>query len=196
MTAADGTPVDAAAADGAGSPADGTPAAEAGAGATDKAEAPDPIQLFDDLVRAETRLYNLVDERVRTAHGATIGQVQTLGFIDRTENARVDDIGRYIDVRAGTASKIVDRLVAADWVRRTANPHDRRSSWLELTDAGARLLREATPTFETAVRGLTAGALSAGELRTLAATLSRLRATLFSASGGDNSLKACSRWLQ
>ncbi|HEY1702423.1 MAG TPA: MarR family transcriptional regulator [Trebonia sp.] len=164
--------------------------------AADNAGAPDPIQLFDDLVRAETRLYNRVDERVRAAHGASLGQVQLLGIIDRTENARVDDISREIDIRAGTASKSVDRLEQAGWIRRTANPHDRRSSWLELTGAGARLLREATPTFETAVRELTAGALSAGELRTLAVTLTRLRATLFSASTGDNSLETCSRWLQ
>jgi DNA-binding MarR family transcriptional regulator len=172
--------------------------AEGGAAAdgADKAGAPNPIQLFNDLVRAETRLYNLVDERVRTAHGASLGQVQVLGIIGRTENARVDDISRVIDVRAGTASKTVDRLEQAGWVRRTANPHDRRSSWLELTDDGTALLREATPTFEAAVHELTAGALSADELRVLAATLTRLRTALFSVSTGDNSLKTCSRWLQ
>jgi DNA-binding MarR family transcriptional regulator len=189
MTAAGGAAPD-------GAPPHAAPAGAAADGtAADRSGAPDPIQLFDDLVRAETRLYNLVDERVRAAHGASLGQVQLLGLIDRTENARVDDISREIDIRAGTASKSVDRLEQAGWLRRTANPHDRRSSWLELTDAGARLLREATPTFETAVRELTAGALSTGELRTLAATLTRLRATLFSAGGG-NSLTTCSRWLQ
>lgn len=172
--------------------ADPTAAGGAAAGAA----AADPIRLFNDLVRAETRLYNLVDERVRAAHGASLGQVQLLGIIDRTENARVDDISREIDIRAGTASKSVDRLEQAGFMRRTANPHDRRSSWLELTEAGARLLREATPTFEAAVRELTTGALSAGELRTLAVTLARLRATLFSAGTGDNSLATCSRWLQ
>ena len=137
------------------------------------------IQLFLDLVAAETRLYNLVDDRVRAAHGASVGQVRVLGIIARTENARVDDIVREIDIRTGTASKVVDRLEAAGWVRRAPNPHDRRSSWLALTDTGAALLEAATPTFEAAVREFTAGALSDAELRTLAAGLAKLRAALF-----------------
>jgi DNA-binding MarR family transcriptional regulator len=137
------------------------------------------IQLFLDLVRAETRLYNLVDERVRAAHGLTLGQVRLLGIIDRAGNARVDDIAQEIDIRTGTASKAVDRVEAAGWVRRTPNPHDRRSSWLSLTDAGAEVLAAATPAFEAAVQEFTAGALDAAELRALAATLAKLRAALF-----------------
>ncbi|HEX3714704.1 MAG TPA: MarR family transcriptional regulator [Trebonia sp.] len=140
------------------------------------------IQLFLDLVGAETRLYNLVDDRVRAAHGASIGQVQLLGIIARTEHARVDDIVREIDVRTGTASKAVDRLETAGWVRRTPNPHDRRSSWLTLTASGAALLEAATPTFEAAVHEFTAGVLSAAELRTLTAALAKLRAGLFAIS--------------
>jgi DNA-binding MarR family transcriptional regulator len=139
----------------------------------------DAITLFQDLVRAEIRLYNLVDERLRAAHGASVGQVQLLGIIDRTENARVDDISRELDIRAGSASKAVDRLVASGWVRRASNPLDRRSSLLSLTDSGAELLAAATPTFEAAVSELTAGTLSSEELRALAATLARLRAALF-----------------
>jgi DNA-binding MarR family transcriptional regulator len=101
----------------------------------------------------------------RAAHGVTLGEVQLLGIIGRTGNARVDDIAREIDIRTGTASKAVDRVEAADWVRRTPNPHDRRSSWLSLTDAGGEVLAAATPAFEAAVQELTAGALDAAELR-------------------------------
>jgi DNA-binding MarR family transcriptional regulator len=137
------------------------------------------IQLFEDLVRAETRLYNLVDDRVRAAHGASVGQVQMLGIIARTENARVDDIVREVDIRAGTASKAVDRLEAAGWVRRTPNPEDRRSSWLSLTDAGEKLLSAARPTFEAAVQELTGGTLTTAELRGLSAALAKLRTALF-----------------
>lgn len=137
------------------------------------------IRLFLDLVRAETRLYNLVDDRVRTAHGASLGQVNLLHLIARTENARVDDIVREIDIRAGTASKSVDRLEAAGWIRRTPNPHDRRSSLLTLTEAGLELLSAATPTFEDAVQEFTGSVLSPEELRTFAATAAKLRTALF-----------------
>jgi DNA-binding MarR family transcriptional regulator len=139
----------------------------------------DATQLFLDLVRAETRLYNLVDDRISAAHGASIGQVQLLDIIARTENARVDDIAREIDIRAGTASKAVDRAEAAGLVRRAPNPDDRRSSLLSLTDAGTELLSAAMPTFEAAVQELTGSALSPAELSALAATLAKLRAALF-----------------
>lgn len=137
------------------------------------------IELFLDLVAAETRLYNLVDDRVRTAHGASVGQVQLLGIIARTKDARVEDIVREVDIRTGTASKAVDRLEAAGWVRRAPNPNDRRSSLLTLTDSGTALLKAATPTFEEAVHSLTDNALSADEIHGLASALTKLRAALF-----------------
>jgi len=139
----------------------------------------DATQLFLDLVRAETRLYNLVDDRISAAHGANIGQLQLLDIIARTKNARVDDIAREIDIRAGTASKAVDRSEAAGLVRRAPNPDDRRSSLLSLTDAGAELLAAATPTFDAAVRDLIGGALTPDEVTALAATVTKLRTALF-----------------
>lgn len=139
------------------------------------------IQLFLDLVAAETRLYNLVDDRVRATHGASVGQVQLLGIIARTKDARVDDIVREVDIRTGTASKAVDRLEAAGWVRRAPNPNDRRSSLLTLTDSGAALLKAATPTFEEAVHALTHNVLSTDELHALGSTLTKLRSALFQA---------------
>jgi hypothetical protein len=45
--------------------------------------------------------------------------------------------------------------------------------------SGAKLLADATPTFEAAVRKFTAGTQSSEELRALAATLARPRAALF-----------------
>lgn len=139
------------------------------------------IRLFLDLVAAETRLYNLVDDRLSAAHDASIGQVQLLGIIARTEHARVDDIVREVDIRTGTASKAVDRLESAGLVRRVPNPHDRRSSWLTLTGSGTALLDAATPTLDAAVRELTAEALSGDELRALASALAKLRGALFKA---------------
>jgi DNA-binding MarR family transcriptional regulator len=120
----------------------------------------DSGQWFIDLVRAETRLYDAVDARLRAAHGLTVGQYQILQLIVGIENCRVLDIVRDVAITVGAASKAVDRVEAAGWCRRTANPHDRRSSYLELTAAGRRLFNAATPTFaaETAERLAVLGA--------------------------------------
>jgi DNA-binding MarR family transcriptional regulator len=133
---------------------------------------------FDDLVRAEIVVYNRVDERIRAAHGVTVGTVNVLSLIERTENARVDDVVRGLELRVGTASKIVDRYVEAGWLERLPNPGDRRSSWLVLTDAGRQLLAAAVPTFEASVDDLVSGALSYDEAAQLHVLLRKLRAGL------------------
>jgi DNA-binding MarR family transcriptional regulator len=133
---------------------------------------------FDDLVRAEITLYNRVDEQIKAAHGVTVGTVNVLGLIARTERARLDDVVRMLELRVGTASKIVDRYAEAGWLERVPNPDDRRSSWLVLTDAGKQLLASAEPTLEESVAELTSRALTAAEFTRLHALLAKLRAGL------------------
>jgi DNA-binding MarR family transcriptional regulator len=62
--------------------------------------------------------------------------------------ARVQDIAEELAISVGGASKLVDRIEAARHCRRRANPQDRRSSIIELTSAGRRLLDRATAVFE------------------------------------------------
>ncbi|GAA4190228.1 multiple antibiotic resistance transcriptional regulator MarR [Gryllotalpicola kribbensis] len=135
------------------------------------------IDFFDELVRAEISLYNAVDARMKAEHGVTVGTIEILSLIAQAEHARVDDIVRALDLRVGTASKIIDRYAAAGWVERIPNPDDRRSSWIVLMDAGAKVLAEGTPTFEASVTDLVSG-LSSGELRTLRALLVKLAASV------------------
>jgi DNA-binding MarR family transcriptional regulator len=138
----------------------------------------DITRLFVDLVQAETRLYNAVDERLRTAHGLTVGQYQLMLIIDRRGACRVHDLVSEVAITVGAMSKAVDRLEAAGWCRRAANPQDRRSSLLSLTPLGARLLAEAGPTFQDEVTARLAEALPAPALEQLAMSLSTLRLSL------------------
>jgi len=135
-------------------------------------------QWFIELVRAETRLYNAVDGRLRAAHGLSAGQYEILQIIAGTANCRVLDIVREIAITVGAASKAVDRIEAAGWCRRRANPHDRRSSYLVLTDAGQQLLAAATPTFEQEIAGRLAGVVGEDERAQSGQTLAALRRAL------------------
>lgn len=117
----------------------------------------DLTTLFTDLVRAETRLYNLVDARIRAEHDMTLGILQFLRIISRRPNCRVYDIAHEVDITVGATSKAVDRIEARGWCRRLANPDDRRSSLLVLTAAGERALADATPTFDSAMAQHVAG---------------------------------------
>ena len=144
----------------------------------------DPTELFIDLVRAETRLYNLVDARIRAAHdGLSVGQLQIIQLIGATTDCRVADIVADIDITVGAASKAIDRIVAGGYCRRAENPHDRRSSILVLTEKGERAAAEGWPTLGAAVAELTHGVVPAADLETTARTLAALRVALKDAGG-------------
>ncbi|HEY9339074.1 MarR family transcriptional regulator [Kribbella sp. NPDC050459] len=135
----------------------------------------DLTALFTDLVRLETRLYNVLDARLKAEHALPLGQFEFLRFIAAHGTARVYDLAREMAITVGATSKAVDRLEAAGRVRRTANPSDRRSSLVELTPAGADLLAAATPTVEDELQTWVGSVLPAPVVDQLATSLSMLR---------------------
>ncbi len=144
----------------------------------------DLTQVFADLVRYETRLYNVLGERLRAEHGLTIGQFEFLRIIGGRPGCRVQDIADEVAITVGATSKGVDRIEAAGWVGRRPNPENRRSSLIELTAAGRQLLAAATPTFEDGLRRWLADPLGGRSLDQLAAGLATLRRTVEEAQVG------------
>jgi len=70
----------------------------------------------------------------------------------------------------------VDRIEASGYCRRLPNPADRRSSLLELTPQGERMLAAAGASFDAELQRRLGAALPERTLRQFGATLSRLRA--------------------
>jgi len=130
-------------------------------------------RLFDDLVRCETRLYNAANDRLRAQHGIVTSQFELLRFVRDRPGARVADISVTFAIGIGAASKGVDRLEQRGWLARQANPADRRSSLLALTEDGRRLADAAEKTLDDLLEQLI-GAAGDGLPRFLAT----LRATL------------------
>jgi len=144
----------------------------------------DLTQVFADLVRYETRLYNVLSERLRAEHGLSMGQYEFLRIIGGRAGCRVQDIADEVAITVGATSKAVDRIEAAGWVSRRPNPENRRSSLIELTPEGRRLLKAATPTFDDGLRRWLAGPLTGRSLDQLAAGLAALRQTVEEAEVG------------
>jgi DNA-binding MarR family transcriptional regulator len=131
--------------------------------------------LFTDLVRLETRLYNVLDARLKAEHHLPLGQFEFLRFIAAQGTTRVYDLAHEMAITVGATSKAVDRLEAAGRCRRTANPDDRRSSLVAVTPAGAALLAAATPTVESELNTWLGSVLPAENLEKLATMVSMLR---------------------
>jgi MarR family transcriptional regulator, organic hydroperoxide resistance regulator len=132
-------------------------------------------QLFDDLIRFEIELWNAIDARLKKDFGLPLTHFEPMQVIDRLPGCRVYDIATELRITTGGTSKLVDRIEASGYCRRLPNPDDRRSSLLELTPAGQRMLAEAGAAFDEELQRWLGSAMPERTLRQFAATLARLR---------------------
>ena len=132
-------------------------------------------QLFSELIRFETELWNAVDARLLADHDLPLSTFEPMQVIARRDACRVNDIAADLAITVGGTSKLVDRIEAAGLCRRRPNPGDRRSSLVELTVPGRRLLTEATATFEDELDRRLGSVVSPRALEQFGATLTRLR---------------------
>ena len=132
--------------------------------------------LFNDLIRFEIELWNAVDARLKSEFGLPLAHFEPMSVIDRIPGCRVYDIANELGITTGGTSKLVDRIEASGYCRRLPNPGDRRSSLLELTEEGRRLLAMAGAAFDEELQRRLGSALPERTLRQFASTLTRLRA--------------------
>ena len=135
----------------------------------------DLLVLFDQLIRFETELWNPVDARLRAEFDLPLSRLEPMQVIARRSSCRVYDIADELSITIGGTSKLVDRIEAAGYCVRRANPDDRRSSIIELTAAGRRVLAKATRVFEEELRTRIGSAVPERSLRQFYATLVKLR---------------------
>lgn len=132
--------------------------------------------VFSDLVRLETELWNAVDSRLKGEHGLPLTHFEPMSVIARQPGCRVREIAGELGITTGGTSKLVDRIEASGLCRRLPNPADRRSSLLELTPEGERVLAAAGATLDQEIQRRLGSAVPERTLRQFAATLSHLRA--------------------
>jgi DNA-binding MarR family transcriptional regulator len=68
-------------------------------------------------------------------------QLRALTALRRLVEANLAQLADSMGVTVSTTSRLVDRLVSADWVHRGPSPTNRREISLSLTESGTRLLR-------------------------------------------------------
>jgi MarR family transcriptional regulator, organic hydroperoxide resistance regulator len=132
-------------------------------------------EVFNDLIRFEIELWNAVDTRLKTEHGLPLTHFEPMSVMARLPDCRVYDIASELGITTGGTSKLVDRIEASGYCRRLPNPADRRSSLLELTPEGERVLAAAGACFDEELQRWLGAAVPERTLRQFAATLARLR---------------------
>ena len=137
---------------------------------------PDLRGLFNDLIRFEIELWNAVDARLKKEFDLPMAHFEPMSVMARLSKCRVYDIAAELGITTGGTSKLVDRIEASGYCRRSPNPDDRRSSLLALTPEGRRLFAEAGKAFDDELQRRLGAAVPERTLRQFASTLARLRA--------------------
>ena len=94
------------------------------------------------------------------------------GAEDRALRPR--DLGAAVTITRSGLTRLLDRIEAAGLVERRSCPTDRRGSWVVLTDAGERTLRQMSPVYDGELEVSFAGLISDEEAGALSDILGRL----------------------
>jgi DNA-binding MarR family transcriptional regulator len=95
----------------------------------------------DDTLLAAVRLVTGISVRAAAEAGnlSTV-QLRALTLLQRLGEANLVGLADAMGISVSTASRMVDRLVAARWVRRVPSPSNRREVVVSLTAGGHRVL--------------------------------------------------------
>ena len=133
-------------------------------------------QLYRELVSLEIELWNGIERRLRAEYDLPLTSFEVLHLLSRRPGPRIQDIAEEFSITVGGTSKVVDRLEAAGLCARRANPNDRRSSVVELTTEGRKLVAGALTVFEEELELRIGSVIPAQAVREVTAVLGTLRA--------------------
>jgi DNA-binding MarR family transcriptional regulator len=133
-------------------------------------------RLYRELVSMEIELWSGIEGRLRAEYGLPLTSFEVLHLLLRRPGSRIQDIAEEFSITVGGTSKVVDRLESAGLCARRANPDDRRSSIVELTPEGRKLVDGALRVFEDELELRIGSVISEESVREVTAVLGTLRA--------------------
>jgi DNA-binding MarR family transcriptional regulator len=140
--------------------------------ALDEAE----LRAWRGMLQAHATVTRKLDAQMHAEHGLSISSYEVLMFLADADGQRLrmsEIADRALLSRSGL-TRLVDRLVALDLVRRNACADDGRGSYAELTPAGQKLLEAARRTHLQGVRRFFLDRLTSEDQQALAAAWGRL----------------------
>jgi DNA-binding MarR family transcriptional regulator len=102
------------------------------------------------LVAVSARSIAAVDESI------TLHQFRSLVVLDSRGPLKQATLAEHLGVNPSTATRMVDRLIAAGLVSREPNPASRRETVVSLTATGRRVVRDVTEIRRTEIASIVA----------------------------------------
>ena len=127
------------------------------------------------LMRAQQIVLGRLEEVVRP-YGLSYARYELLTLLSFTRHGELplSKVGDRLQVHPASVTNAVDRLEGQGFVRRAPHPTDRRTTLVELTDAGGAVAAKATDELNATV--FAAPGLSPNAVEQLVGVLTRMRA--------------------
>jgi len=87
-------------------------------------------------------------EKMLSPHDLTVEQFHILKHASLHTGLNQNQLCEQVEKKPANITRILDRLEKKEWLERRANPQDRRSSLIYLTDEGKKLIEEVSRDFE------------------------------------------------
>jgi DNA-binding MarR family transcriptional regulator len=126
----------------------------------------DQLEPWRAFLRAHARIARRLDEDLRTLHGLSLQEYETLLHLAEAPDRHLR-MGRLADsllLSKSGVTRLVDRLVDDGLVERTSCSSDARGAEASLTALGLARLRAASPTHVEGIRDYFFSAISAADL--------------------------------
>jgi len=136
--------------------------------------------LLVDVARMMRRDF---DRRIRSTR-LTQAQWRAIGHLAREEGVRQTVLADRLEVKPITLGRLIDRMEATGWVRRRADPTDRRAVLLFLTPKVQPILAEIQARAAEAREALFEG-VPPTDRQVFAKTLERMKQNLLAAEAAD-----------
>ncbi len=108
-----------------------------------------------------------VDNEIAPAQFSVLAKLHEIGAVSQNQ------LGRLIALDSATVKGVVERLLAAGYVRRERSPDDARLRIIQLTDEGSATIERLLPVADR-ITGLTLAPLSERDAETLVRLLSTI----------------------
>jgi len=131
------------------------------------------MRAWQALLHAHQQVTRTLDAELRAEHSLSLGEYDVLLRLARAPDRtlRMTELAERVLMSPSGLTRVVDRLVEADLVRRQRFDGDARVMLAALTDSGRQLLRAAARTHLRGIREHFTGKLSRTQLRGVAAGL-------------------------
>ena len=106
------------------------------------------IQQFRDLIRQLQRSLNWQWRLDASCCGVTVAQCHIIMEVGKTGRTSIAELALALNLDISTVSRTIEGMVRAELVKRTANPDDRRSVYIVLTEEGKSVYNDINNTFD------------------------------------------------